>query len=222
MVNVYDCSGMGLQNTPSMIERGALYVKLNDNNLVTFDQTYAYFERIKYLDLQNNQLTSISRKTIKLLDQNKNLIWINLSKNSLINLPSEIKEFHGRLWIGGNNYQCNCKMLWMTKWLNNSKERVPDYQEVVCKQEKAIGHLIYLLTPLDMDCIPYHLASWAIILISTVIGISSSATFLTIFTMKNWKEVKFILYYYCNYFGEHDNDVNKLHNIQHDVNITCW
>ncbi len=65
------------------------------------------------------------------------------TKTHNLKKKSKVEE----LWLGGNPIQCDCDMLWLITWLNNTRvsgrRRVKDYQDVICTGGQLDGTLVY-------------------------------------------------------------------------------
>ena len=121
MANVFDCSSTKLRTLPSLVPNFTDLVVLKHNNIRHVGDYFTYFDRIRYLDLANNQIISINDSFLSRLKNSKMLVWLNLTENELRSIPEKFQDLTelDKLWLGGNPIHCDCSMAWMIDWLNN-------------------------------------------------------------------------------------------------------
>jgi len=93
-----------------------------------------YFTNVSVLDVGNSALESIDIDIWRNFGMMK---WIGLSGNRLSSLPREIVDFNLSdstvlLSLGGNPWSCSCGEQWMTDWLNSTRRRLINADEILC------------------------------------------------------------------------------------------
>ena len=101
MANVFNCSSTKMKTLPSLAPNFTDWVVLKNNNLRSVDNYFSYFDRIRYLDLGNNQIVSINDSFLSRLKNSKGLVLFNLAENQLRSIPEEFRELTKmeKIWL---------------------------------------------------------------------------------------------------------------------------
>ncbi|XP_061165662.1 toll-like receptor 4 [Saccostrea echinata] len=129
-------------------------LNLSFNSLNKFTVPVSHMDRLSYLDLSYNQISSMSRETRDILDaiSQKNLLSVNLK---------------------GNELRCDCENLDFVKWILNSRNiNFRHFDDYVCAFSNSSGipfsDIENLLQLLEKQCSSYTL----IIVITTSLTIA--------------------------------------------------
>ena len=165
-VNIYNCSETAIRSLPLSVPKDTDWLLLESNNIQSVI-TNNYMNDIRYLDLRNNDISSIDNKFLIELKKSKTLKSLNLAENNIVSLPKKFREFTNlkKIWLGGNPFHCDCSIIWMIKWINNftASERnhfIVDYLYVKCGSGKMIGIPIFVLTEVELGCLPSKWTVW--------------------------------------------------------------
>ena len=205
---------------------------LKNNNLRHIDDYYSYFDRIRYLDIGNNQIVSINASFLSRLTNSKTLVLFNLAENQLRRIPETFQELTKleKLLLSGNPIHCDCSMAWMIDWLNNfttplRQHIIVDYQDIKCHSGKMIGFPIFGLKEVQLGCYPDIWTRQQKI----ILGSGSGTAFLIIVSLavllvKRSRDVKFFLYYYCKWctcFGvPRDDNKENINDMEYDAYLS--
>ena len=178
--------------------------------------SFSYLKIFSYLDLRNNNISSIHRKFAEELKDNTNTV-------------RKLKHLQ-EIWLSGNPYHCDCDMTWMIGWLNNfttplGEHVIADYKHLKCRTGMMIGKHIYQLDKVEMGCFPPKLTLWQKIAIGLLSGVAIVIIAgLTYLVIKRSRDVKFFLYYYCKWctcFGvPRDDKHEKMENMEYDAYLS--
>ena len=115
-------------------------------------------QSLKRLNLSNNYLTEVRMEPCPY-----NLIQLDLSYNKITFLGSFLTLLNQSmpnitdLWLGNNNYMCNCYLIEFYEWLKANKHRVKDVENVICAdsyKDKYRGLQVLSLAVTDLKCEP--------------------------------------------------------------------
>lgn len=127
---------------------------LSNNDLVILpEDTFMSLSNLVNLSLQNSSIISIQNGTLK-VPQLHNL---DLRDNSMKYLPTTtLAEFSSmpdlRIWLSGNPWRCDCFIEDTLLWLKNSTQ-VIDMQNLTCKDPEALRrHLLMHVDPSHLNC----------------------------------------------------------------------
>ncbi|KAE8625331.1 hypothetical protein XENTR_v10006231 [Xenopus tropicalis] len=164
---------------PDLLE---LYLARNKLKTFSWDKLHL-LEKLSVLDLSNNYLTTVPRElsnctsSIKklILSNNKikkltpfflrgsvSLKYLDLSDNLIQNIghssfPEDVLDNLTELLLQGNPFKCNCNLVWLVSWINQTKVYIPNLVTgVTCSGPGA--HRGQSLVLLDLyTCEQYHL-----------------------------------------------------------------
>ena len=227
MANVTRCSSDISHYLPTQIHNDTDKLVVTYNNITELCGTFPYFERIKILDVQHNNVSAICPGFVVKLQKYEQMNEFNLANNNLSSIPTHMQRLRiQRIFLSGNPYHCNCQMAWMIPWLNNFKTRsgepvIVDYKELRCHRGMMVGQPIYKLDKVKMGCFPPELTLWQKIF-GGVVGIV--ILWLIVLVVRRSRDIKFFLYYYCRwctFFGIPKDDKNeKLKKMLYDAYIS--
>lgn len=89
----------------------------NNQHLHEIDPiTFQCMPAVQHLKLSGNKITNLPST----INELKILISLDISKNDLTFIPKQLNEltYLKSLNLLGNNYACDCKMYWLTQWLD--------------------------------------------------------------------------------------------------------
>ncbi len=177
----------------------------------------------------HGQIKIICDTTLNEILQHSNVKSLNLANNKLAKIPKKFNQTISHLkelWLGGNPVQCDCDMLWLISWLNNTRvsgqRLVQDYQDVICTGGKLDGTPVYKLNQVQMGCYPEKVATW-IIVVSSVIGSLLLLSVIVILIIhRKWNAVRWIIYKnFDKLLGNPDRN-EDLDNTEFDAFLSYW
>ncbi len=173
---------------------------------------FVYFTQIWNLNLSTNGITEVCRPFIEHIVYTRSILWLDLSGNKLLALPQDISQGNfEKIWLHGNQFACNCDMLWMSSWLANSTTPsgdsvIQDYKQILCSHGKYKGMPIYSLNAELLGCLPTKLPSWGIGLIAGACTLIIFVVITVAVVTKRWNDVKFLLYLHFDILDKNDDD----------------
>ena len=230
--NMFNCSSTKLRTLPHLVPNFTDWVVLKNNNLRHVDDYVSYLDRIRYLDLANNQIFSINDSFLSRLTNSKMLVWLNLAENQLRSIPEKFQELTKleKLWLGRNPIHCDCPMAWMINWLNNfttafGQHIIVDYQDIKCHSGEMIGIPIFELKEVDLGCYPNIWTTQQRIIFGSGLGTTILIIVsLAVLLVKRSRDIKFFLYYYCKScacFGvPRDDKKENLNDMEYDAYLS--
>ncbi len=208
---------------PTRIPRRTNWLSITGGINGSVCDNFDYLKQISSLNLSRNGITRICDLFLISIEKDNSTKTIDLSGNKLISLPKGVMEGHfERIWLSGNEFECNCDMLWMANWLDKSRSPsgghlIQDYNKVLCHDNKYKGILISNLNATYLKCLPSVMPAWGIGLISGA-GVLIIAIVITIVAIaRRWNAVKFWLYMHFDILDKNDDDLDKLDGIQFDA-----
>ena len=154
-VNVYDCSH-GYE-FPMNIPNNTNWLLCSNSHIYGLPDDIPFLKNITNLNISNNNIQTISEKSLTSLDKFRKLKMLDISNNVITIIPKELQHFEGleAVFLAGNPIGCNCDMLWLISWMNkflpDGTRIVRDYEKVKCSKTNK---LIYKLTAVEMGCFP--------------------------------------------------------------------
>ena len=142
---VVNCESQNLEEMPSSMPQGRIELNLI-NNQIRKIPSYYYLENLTVLKLTNNKVEQLQVSVLKGLKHVKTLM---IDSNMLGSLPEEIIRLQfTRMALSGNSFKCDCNTKWMKHWLLKNKNRIRDYNKVLCSsgQSDLRGKHMYNLT----------------------------------------------------------------------------
>ncbi len=206
---------------PTKIPRLANWLSITGGINGSLCDNFDYFKQILSLNLTGNGITSICDPLLKSLVKVNSTKMIDLSGNKLSYVPRSIMHGHlERIWISGNQFECNCDMLWMVNWLANTTSPsgghlVKDYNKVLCRNNKHKGIPIINLNATYLNCLPMPV--WGIGLISGAGALIIAIVIAIVAIARRWNAIKFWLYMHCDILDKNDDDLDKLDGIYFDA-----
>ena len=142
---VVNCESQNLEEMPSSMPQRRIELNLI-NNQIRKIPSYYYLENLTVLKLTNNKVEQLQVSVLKGLKDVKTLM---IDSNMLGSLPEEIIRLQfTRMALSGNSFKCDCNTKWMKHWLLKNKNRIRDYNKVLCSsgQSDLRGKHMYNLT----------------------------------------------------------------------------
>ncbi len=133
-----NCSFNNMTTLPDILLPRTKLLMMSGNHLGHLDSVPENFPEIKELYLNRSNIKKISDGVLKiLLGKTKHL---HLSNNNMRQISSLLQEenFHTRLWLSENPYDCNCDMMWMRDWLQNASN-VMNKENITCSTGRWKG-----------------------------------------------------------------------------------
>ena len=223
--NVYNCSSESLTRLPNTIHPNATWLAVGNTRLRELCEIPSYFDKIWYLNVANNNLSSICKTFIKYIINQRKLKWLNLKGNSFTTFPKEMTQLNytEKLWLSENPIHCDCSMTWIIGWLNNfttpsGEHVIEDYRTMRCHTGMMKGKLLYLLDQVEMGCFPSKWTIWQKVGVGMGAVIAVAAVTISIIATKRSREVKFLMYYYLRLDTVPKDDKNEnVNNMEYDA-----
>ncbi len=196
---------------------------MNENSIEELCSSFVYSDNVTALFFASNKIQRLCPSFIQSVIYRRNIEEMDLSKNMLSIIPSELQKVKNtKILLAKNPVLCNCDMLWMISWLSNStltsgEHLVPDYKNVTCSNGEFRGKPIYKLNADDMGCHHEVIATWEIILL-VIVGVVILAICIIIFLFyRRWNEFKFWSY---KHFFNKENEEESLEGIHFDCLVS--
>ena len=184
-----------------------------------------YLNRVWYLSLPQNKVSSICDRFIKTIHKSQKLKWLNLAGNSLTTISLQLKSLDNleKIWLGGNKFHCDCSMTWMITWLTNfttptGDHIIVDYKHINCYSGMMKGTPVYKLNEVKMGCYPKLTTSQKVGMGIGVFVAGFIIILLFVIIIKRSREAKFLMFYYFNLdtVPKDDKDEN-VDNMEYDA-----
>ncbi len=230
---MYNCSHKDLTTISQLVPLPDLteWVEVSGNHIKTIEKQEPALENVTRISLRDSHMTIISAKFLQTFLHTKQLQTLILSANNITILPEIIRklDFLSEIQIGRNPFTCNCKMKWMTEWINGltttyGERVVKDYEEVTCWSREKKGKPIYLLNEqdyTDMGCIKGTLTILQEILLGAFAAILIFIVVAIIIIGRRWEEVRWLLYLHLDILDKSDRD-EDLTNMEYDALLSYW
>ena len=153
---VANCSYSGLTHIPDSLPEQTDWLLLAGNNISSLKtESNDTLYHLSQLDLYDNSISNISFEAIDHFIQTNTLMYLNISKNQLRNLPENIKNLTSltTLKIHGNIFECSCENFWMKEWLLNETQIVDDYKNIKCQMKSEKWIPVVRMDKADMGCV---------------------------------------------------------------------
>ncbi len=198
--NLFDCSDTKLNHLPTNVQNGTNWMDLHGNSISSLCQTMKFDKGVTLLNLSSNNLQQICPEFIDSRLPNTELTQVDLSQNKLQYLPKKIMEANHltKIWLTGNDFFCDCSMLWMIEWVANftspsGENVIQDHKKIMCANEEMAGLPIYQLNRVSMGCFPERMSSWEIALLAITGILVIAVAILIVIIFKKREEIKFRL-----------------------------
>ncbi|NP_001103840.1 leucine-rich repeats and immunoglobulin like domains 3 S homeolog precursor [Xenopus laevis] len=131
----------------------SLDLKSNDISWTIEDMngTFSGLERLQRLTLQDNRITSITKKAFSWLDA---LEYLDLSDNAITSMQtnafSQMKSLQ-QLYLNTTSLLCDCQLKWLPKWL--AENNFQTFVNASCGHPQILkGKIIFAVSPDDFVC----------------------------------------------------------------------
>ncbi len=235
--NVLTCSGPPYTALPRTVPNFTNWIEYVNSDITELCWIYDYLKKpsnMTHINLSSGKIEVICDETLNEILYNSEVRVLNLINNRLKKIPEKLRETAilenstklDKLLLAGNPVQCDCDMLWLISWFNNTrvsgKRLVQDYQDVICTGGEFDGTPVYKLDKVKMGCYPKKVAAW-IIVVSSVIGcLFLISVIIAIMIHRKWNAVRWIIFKnFDKLLG--DPDRNEDHeNIEFDAFLSYW
>lgn len=231
--NIYNCSSSSVPHLPHSYPLDTDWLVIKNDIPTKLNDSFDSGNSIWYLDVSKSQVIEISNEFINNLKSQNGIQWLNLQKNNLTSIPSNIQDLNylQKIWVSENPIDCNCEMIWMIGWLNNFKTLsgehiIQDYKYVVCHSGLNIGDPIYKLDEVDMGCYPHVWTTWQILLftLETTAGILIIAV-LAMALVRKSRSVRFFFFHKLKvrsalYWDANDAEEQNPKNMKYDAYLS--
>ncbi len=230
--NMFNCSGPQHVTLPQTVPEFTNWITITDAHIGELCGSYNYLTNpastVTHLNLQSSNIESICPKTLDGILKYSNIKSLNLAKNNLTQIPHTFNKLARnlkRLWIGGNPINCECDMLWLASWFNNTivsdQRLVQDYQDVICTGGKLDGTPVYRLSSVAMGCYPKKADIW-IIRCSITSGLLLLSVIVVVILHRKWNAVRWIVYKnFDKLLGDPDRN-EKINETEFDAFLSYW
>ncbi len=137
--NTMNCSFNNMTTLPAKLLPGTELLIMTGNNLGNLDSVPENFPVLKQLDLTRCNIWTTSSKVMKIFFSKIDNLNLSNNKMKQISRIIQTEEFHAKLWLSKNPYECNCDMMWMRDWLQNASN-VVDKENITCASGKWEGN----------------------------------------------------------------------------------
>ena len=198
---IVSCKQVQKSALPNQLPQGSIELDLSDNLITQFDTTYPYLANLEKLNLQNNQINSISADVLEYLDRCQ-IRELQLDTNKLHDLPQKADIFRqtnlSYLTLGNNPWECNCHTSWMKHWLIIRRDIIQDLDEVTCVTGTLAGQVYVEVKEDQFICItpPAIVIRNSLLAVGAVLVLCVTAVIL-IYVYRG--EIKIVLYVHCNW-----------------------
>lgn len=112
-----------------VLQRLRLISIRNNPNLQEIDGiTLRGLPAVEHLDLSGNHLRTLPPEMGELTELN----YLDISNNGYISLTKQLNTLHHLQTINmlGNSYECDCQMVWLTTWINTTRQNADNSTEI--------------------------------------------------------------------------------------------
>ena len=223
--NVYNCTSTTLDSIPSTLLNDTDWLIMENTAVKYLHGSPKVLSKIKYLDLKSSNIHRLSDDFINQLNKSKSLKWLDLSNNNLVSISSNVQDWTNveKIWLHGNPFKCDCSMTWMIGWLNNfttpkGQRIIVDYKDIYCQSGMMKDSPIYVLNEVTMGCYPPKLTTMQKIGIALGAGTGLVIILVILLVSRNPREVKFLIYYYFKLDTVPKDDKNEnVDNMEYDA-----
>ncbi|XP_061165648.1 toll-like receptor 4 [Saccostrea echinata] len=171
-------------------------LNLSYNSLGEFKLPISHMVNLSYIDLSDNQLSTMNKETRNMLDavSQEKIVYLNLK---------------------GNNFRCNCGNLKFVKWVLNSKNLVflhfDDYTCILSNSTNIRFSNIRLLQLLEKQCSSYTLI---IVIMTALTFVVLTITISRILYRYRWK-LRYMYYVAREKYKNSEKKPDALENLYH-------
>ena len=205
------CQGRNLTQLPVSVPIGTEYLYLKKNQISLIDGK-PYLSRLRYLNMVDNSLSSISPKALDMLQGS----IVDLDRNKLMALPPDIQTMnYSALSIANNVWRCDCHAIWMKYWLRSSSGFIADWDQIVCSSGGDPGVSIIYIEDERFVCDPLLKGGEIAGIVASCFLLSIIISLILVYKFST--EIKIILYTRFNWHPfdrfNIDEDPGKTHDI---------
>ena len=221
---VVDCEKKSLKEVPSSMPQGLIELNLQNNKIKDIP-AHPYLINVTVLKLSNNKVEQLQASMVQKL---KHIKIFLIDSNKLSSLPKEIEVLNfTTLAIDQNLFKCDCTTKWMKPWLLKNKNRIRNFERVLCSSEHVLGHAMFNLSDDKFICrtptekpnsnpIDQNKVATATVIVASILGslLLLIAVAVTVLYMKYHKKVKVFMFSRFNWHPfdrTYDSDRNKIY-----------
>ena len=210
---VVDCAGKNLTEVPRSMPQSLIELNLISNDIRDIPE-YQYLANVTVLNLTNNKVEQLKASTVKKLKRVKTLY---IDSNKLTTLPKDIESLNFTMMkVDRNSFKCDCATKWMKNWLLTNKDRIRNFDKVLCNSEHALDRAITILPDDEFNCATITAKTVRIgtIAACTLGGLLALMLIVGIVLYKYHREVKVFMFTHFNwhpYDRIDDSDPNKIY-----------
>ncbi|XP_052082317.1 protein artichoke-like [Mytilus californianus] len=165
-VTTIDCRNRGLSHLPKSAPSGMVDLWLDLNNITTLNFK-KYFFYVRQLCMSDNILSEIDSDIFRKMP---NLKILKLDRNLIFYIPKSLQSLTlDQLKFDHNPLKCDCKTLWLKKWMLNRISSIQNITEVTCQNEDGKINQFIAIPDDEFSCLQWS-AYINIAIISTVIA----------------------------------------------------
>ncbi len=206
-------------------------MQIESNAITKLCGEYDYLKKpsnITHLNLYSGQIDFICDETLNEIFYNSEVRLLNLAKNKLKIIPGIFNETGWKrsdsikkILLSGNPVQCDCDMLWLISWLNNTRvsgqRLVQDYEDVICTGGQWDGTPVYKLDKVKMGCYPKKVPTWIIVVSSVVGALMLITVILVIIVYQHWILVRWFMYKHFDRLIGNPDKMEDLTDMEYDA-----
>ena len=145
-----DCEKKSLKEVPSSMPKGLIRLNLRNNEIKNIP-AHPYLINVTVLKLSNNKIKQLQASMMQKLKHIKILL---IDSNKLTTLPREIEAINfTTLALDHNVFKCDCTTKWMKSWLLRNKNRIKNFEKVLCNSDHTLGHPMFNLSDDKFICL---------------------------------------------------------------------
>lgn len=130
---IVDCRERGLVKLPNRLPKGLLDLWFQRNNITNI-KTRGFTSRTRHLYLSNNLVSHIDDGFFA---SSNALEELRLDRNRLTHLSKDIENLRRTIiHIEHNPFRCDCKTLWMKRWMSHNAFLIRNMTEIICNTGK--------------------------------------------------------------------------------------
>ncbi len=133
-----NCSFNNMTTLPDHILPRTEQLIMTGNNLENLDSVAENFPNVKKLDFNRSNIKTISGEAMKLFLLKSSMLYLSNNKLKIIPSLVQAKEYNTKVWLSENPFDCNCDMMWMRDWVQNTTN-VMGKEDIVCASGKWEG-----------------------------------------------------------------------------------
>lgn len=141
---IVDCQAKGIHRLPDKLPHGLLELRFQENQISELSYRN-YFHRVELFYLSGNNVAQVENGALLAMRSVKEL---RLDRNRLTYLHKDVMGLsRSTLRLEHNPFRCDCKTIWMKKWIIREKARIQDWENVICNTGDSSDGERFVLVP---------------------------------------------------------------------------